>query len=71
MFARQVGATVLVIDVGVAGEPPAAAGLVTAKYGRGLDLTVGPAMTERQAIENRHHHRRAADRRWLPLPAPA
>jgi nicotinate-nucleotide--dimethylbenzimidazole phosphoribosyltransferase len=51
-FARQVRATVLVIDVGVAGELPAAAGLVTAKVRPGTaDLTIGPAMTERQAIE--------------------
>jgi nicotinate-nucleotide--dimethylbenzimidazole phosphoribosyltransferase len=51
-FARQLGATVLVIDVGVAGELPATAGLVTAKVRPGTaDLTVGPAMTERQAIE--------------------
>jgi nicotinate-nucleotide--dimethylbenzimidazole phosphoribosyltransferase len=51
-FARQVGSTVLVIDVGMAGELPATTGLVTAKVRPGTaDLTVGPAMTERQAIE--------------------
>ena len=51
-FARQIGATVLVIDVGVAGELPATVGLVSAKVRQGTaDLTVGPAMTERQAIE--------------------
>src|SRR5262245_13662534 len=51
-FARQVGATVVVVDVGVASELPETAGLVAAKVRPGTaDLSLGPAMTERQAIE--------------------
>src|SRR4029453_16370933 len=51
-WSRQVGSPVLVIDVGMAGELPATTGLVTAKVRPGTaDLTAGPGMTERQAIE--------------------
>lgn len=49
-LARQVGARVLVVDVGVAADLPAAAGLLCRKVARGTaDLAVGPAMTPEQA----------------------
>jgi nicotinate-nucleotide--dimethylbenzimidazole phosphoribosyltransferase len=48
-FGRQVGAAVTVIDVGVAGEVPAAAGLMARKVAAGTaDMTQGPAMTPTQ-----------------------
>jgi len=51
-FARQLGATVLVVDVGVATELPEAAGLVAAKVRPGTaDLSVRPAMTRAEAVE--------------------
>ena len=44
---RQVGADVTVVDVGVAGDVPAAPGLLSRKVARGTaDLSQGPAMTE-------------------------
>ena len=54
-FARQVGASVTVVDVGVLGPVPDAAGLIQANVRRGTrDLTVEPALTRseaRQAVE--------------------
>ena len=49
-FARQVGAKVVVVDIGVSGDLPKAPGLVARKIARGTaDLTVGPAMTRAEA----------------------
>jgi nicotinate-nucleotide--dimethylbenzimidazole phosphoribosyltransferase len=54
-FARQSGAEVCVVDVGVKADLPAAEGLVSRKVAHGTaDLTVEPAMTAeqvRQAVE--------------------
>jgi nicotinate-nucleotide--dimethylbenzimidazole phosphoribosyltransferase len=48
-FGRQVGAEVVVIDVGVAGELPQAQGLRSCNIARGTaDMTKGPAMTPPQ-----------------------
>lgn len=48
-FGRQVGAEVVVIDIGVAGEVPQAAGLKARKIAAGTaDMTQGPAMTPAQ-----------------------
>ena len=48
-FARQVGAEVTVVDVGVAGEVAAAPGLMMRKIAAGTaDMTKGPAMTADQ-----------------------
>lgn len=48
-LARQVGAQVCVVDVGVVGDPPPHAGLTTAKVARGTaDLSTGPAMSPEQ-----------------------
>lgn len=48
-FGRQVGAEVIVVDVGVAGEVPQAPGLVARKIAAGTaDMTQGPAMTATQ-----------------------
>jgi nicotinate-nucleotide--dimethylbenzimidazole phosphoribosyltransferase len=45
-LARQVGADVVVVDVGVVGDPPPHAVLTSAKAGRGTaDLSAGPAMS--------------------------
>jgi nicotinate-nucleotide--dimethylbenzimidazole phosphoribosyltransferase len=50
-FARQVGAEVCVVDVGVAAELDAVPGLLPRKVRRGTaDLTVGPAMTREEAV---------------------
>jgi len=50
-LARQVGATVTVVDVGVATELPDAPNLVRRKVRRGTaDLTAGPAMTRHDAL---------------------
>jgi nicotinate-nucleotide--dimethylbenzimidazole phosphoribosyltransferase len=52
VLARQMGATVTVVDVGVAGDLPAARGLVDRKVARGTaDLAIGPAMTADQAAQ--------------------
>ncbi len=49
-FAKQVGAEVLVVDVGVAAELAPAAGLLPRKVARGsADFTTGPAMSGEQA----------------------
>ena len=49
-FGRQVGAEVVVIDMGVACEVPPAAGLIVSKIAAGTaDMTQGPAMTPAQA----------------------
>jgi len=49
-FGRQVGAKVLVVDMGVAGDVPVAPGLVVRKVAAGTaDMTAGPAMSEAQA----------------------
>ncbi|MFL1377901.1 nicotinate-nucleotide--dimethylbenzimidazole phosphoribosyltransferase [Nocardiopsis protaetiae] len=51
-FAAQVGAEVTVIDVGVVGDLPHAAGLLSRKVARGTaDITQGPAMTRDQAMQ--------------------
>jgi nicotinate-nucleotide--dimethylbenzimidazole phosphoribosyltransferase len=54
-FARQVGAEVTVVDVGVNGELPSAPGLLARKVANGTaDMTRGPAMTPdeaRRAVE--------------------
>jgi nicotinate-nucleotide--dimethylbenzimidazole phosphoribosyltransferase len=54
-LARQVGAEVCVVDVGVAADLPDAPGLTARKVTRGTaDMTAGPAMTQaqvRQAVE--------------------
>ncbi|MFE3451529.1 nicotinate-nucleotide--dimethylbenzimidazole phosphoribosyltransferase [Nonomuraea sp. NPDC059194] len=51
-FAAQVGASVTVVDVGVAADLPAADGLLSRKVGYGTaDLSSGPAMTVAQAVE--------------------
>ena len=48
-FAKQVGAEVLVVDVGVAAELAPAAGLLRRKVARGsADFTAGPAMSGEQ-----------------------
>jgi len=48
-FGRQVGAEVLVVDMGVAGDMPAAPGLMGRKIDAGTaDMTKGPAMTAAQ-----------------------
>ncbi|MEV4166912.1 nicotinate-nucleotide--dimethylbenzimidazole phosphoribosyltransferase [Nonomuraea dietziae] len=50
-FAAQVGASVTVVDVGVAGELPVAEGLLSRKIAYGTaDLSQGPAMTVPQAV---------------------
>jgi len=49
-FAAQAGASVTVVDVGVAADLPPAAGLLDHKVARGTaDLSAGPAMTREQA----------------------
>ncbi|MET9342052.1 nicotinate-nucleotide--dimethylbenzimidazole phosphoribosyltransferase [Nonomuraea sp. NPDC003804] len=51
-FAAQVGASVTVVDVGVAADLPAAEGLLSRKVGYGTaDLSAGPAMTVSQAVQ--------------------
>jgi nicotinate-nucleotide--dimethylbenzimidazole phosphoribosyltransferase len=51
-FAKQVGASVTVVDVGVAADLPDAEGLLKRKIGRGTaDLSAGPAMTVDQAVQ--------------------
>ncbi|GIH94081.1 nicotinate-nucleotide--dimethylbenzimidazole phosphoribosyltransferase [Planobispora siamensis] len=50
-FATQIGATVTVVDVGVAADLPAAPGLTIRKVAHGTaDLSLGPAMTVEQAV---------------------
>jgi nicotinate-nucleotide--dimethylbenzimidazole phosphoribosyltransferase len=50
-FANQVGAEVCVVDVGVAGELPPAAGLLPRKVLPGTaDFTTGPAMSREDAL---------------------
>ena len=51
VLARHVGARVVVLDVGVIAEHPPHPNLVNRKVGRGTaDLSIGPAMTRRQAV---------------------
>lgn len=51
-FAAQVGAEVTVVDVGVVGDLPRAAGLLPRKVARGTaDFTQGPALTRKQALQ--------------------
>ncbi|WP_031166335.1 nicotinate-nucleotide--dimethylbenzimidazole phosphoribosyltransferase [Streptosporangium roseum] len=51
-FAAQVGASVTVVDVGVAADLPPAPGLTVSKVAYGTaDLSVGPAMTAEQVVE--------------------
>lgn len=50
-FARQIGADVLVVDVGVAAPLPAQPGLVARRVADGTaDMTAGPALTRDQAL---------------------
>lgn len=50
-FAAQLGASVTVVDVGVASVPPAGAGLLERNVRRGTrDMTVEPAMTRDEAV---------------------
>ncbi|MEI2766252.1 MAG: nicotinate-nucleotide--dimethylbenzimidazole phosphoribosyltransferase [Dermatophilaceae bacterium] len=50
-LARQVGAQVVVVDVGVAADLPDAPGLLSRKVARGTaDLSLGPAMSTQQAL---------------------
>jgi nicotinate-nucleotide--dimethylbenzimidazole phosphoribosyltransferase len=50
VLARQTGASVVVVDVGVAGDVPPAPGLVSARIAPGTaNLATGPAMTVAQA----------------------
>ncbi|MEV4188493.1 nicotinate-nucleotide--dimethylbenzimidazole phosphoribosyltransferase, partial [Streptosporangium canum] len=50
-FAAQVGASVTVVDVGVAADLPPAPGLTVSKVAYGTaDLSVGPAMTTEQVV---------------------
>jgi nicotinate-nucleotide--dimethylbenzimidazole phosphoribosyltransferase len=52
VLARQIGAEVYVVDVGVAGDLAPGDDLFSVKLGRGTaDLTTGPAMTRGQAVE--------------------
>jgi nicotinate-nucleotide--dimethylbenzimidazole phosphoribosyltransferase len=52
VLARRAGAHVRVVDVGVAGEVPAASGLVTAKVRAGTaDLSVEPAMSVAETLQ--------------------
>ena len=52
VFARQVGADVVVVDVGVAAELADAQGLIKAKVAPGTaDMTRGPAMSRDQALK--------------------
>lgn len=51
-FARQAGASVTVVDVGVASVLPEAPGLILAKVREGTrDMTVEPAMTRDEAVQ--------------------
>ncbi|HTP00871.1 MAG TPA: nicotinate-nucleotide--dimethylbenzimidazole phosphoribosyltransferase [Anaerolineales bacterium] len=51
VFARQAGARVVVVDMGVASDLPADSGVIIRKIGRGTaDLAKGPAMTGEQAV---------------------
>lgn len=51
VLAAQVGAEVVVVDVGVAGDLPPHPAVVDAKVRRGTaDLSAGPAMTEAEAV---------------------
>ena len=55
-FATQVGAEVTVVDVGVIGDLPQAAGLLPRKVARGTaDFTQGPAMSRAQALQALEH----------------
>ncbi|MEW9530110.1 nicotinate-nucleotide--dimethylbenzimidazole phosphoribosyltransferase [Microbispora sp. NPDC049125] len=50
-FAAEVGASVTVVDVGVAADLPPAPGLIVRKVAYGTaDLSIGPAMTREQAV---------------------
>jgi len=52
VLARHVGARVIVLDVGVLSDSPPCPNLVVSKIGRGTsDMTCGPAMSRRQAVE--------------------
>ncbi|OGO37199.1 MAG: nicotinate-nucleotide--dimethylbenzimidazole phosphoribosyltransferase, partial [Chloroflexi bacterium RBG_16_57_8] len=52
VIARQIGARIRVVDMGVAGDIPANPQLLSRKVGRGTrNMAVGPAMTEDEAIK--------------------
>ena len=51
VLGRQVGAKVVVVDVGVVGDAPASAAVIVKKVGRGTkNMAVGPAMTREEAV---------------------
>ena len=53
VFARQAGARVIVVDMGIASDLPADSSLVIRKVGHGTaNLAKGPAMTRAQATES-------------------
>jgi nicotinate-nucleotide--dimethylbenzimidazole phosphoribosyltransferase len=53
VFARQAGARVVVVDMGIAADLPARPGMTVRKVGRGTaNLSRGPAMTRGQAEES-------------------
>jgi len=52
VIARQIGARVIVVDMGVAADLGQYAGLISRKVGHGTgNMAVGPAMTGRQAVQ--------------------
>ena len=52
VLSRQIGARVVMVDMGVAGELKADANLLSRKVARGTqNIAVGPAMTEAQAVK--------------------
>jgi len=51
VLGRQVGAKVVVVDVGVVGDAPASAAVIVKKVGRGTkNMAVGPAMSRKEAV---------------------
>jgi nicotinate-nucleotide--dimethylbenzimidazole phosphoribosyltransferase len=51
VLGRQVGAKVVVVDVGVVGDAPASAAVIVKKVGRGTkNMAVGPAMSREEAV---------------------
>ena len=53
VLARHVGARVVIVDIGVAGELPALPGLISCKVDRGTrNMVSGPVMTPIQAVQS-------------------
>jgi len=51
VLARQLGAKVVVVDVGVVGDAPASPAVIVKKVGRGTqNMAVGPAMAREEAV---------------------